>query len=298
VDLDAELERLERSCADGRAGLFGPDSEVWAVNRHAAIFLGAGRAALLQLAHPWVAQAIHDHSHVGRDPLGRFQRTFLNTGHMVFGDLEHALRASRRVHRVHDAITGRVAGGGGEYRAHDIDALLWVHSTLWETSIHTYERVVGLLPAERVERYYRETARFAALFGIPERALPPSWNAFLAYNRSMWSSLEVTPVAREIAQNLLRPRVRGVRRLVRWYTDVTAWLLPPRLRAGFGLPEPTAARARELERALARIRRIERRLPARLRYVPAYVEAQRRCAGRAGPDLLGALLTRAMVGRS
>ncbi len=52
-----------RSLAPGeREGVFGPASVIWRVDREAAIFLGAGRALLLQLAHPWVAAAIAEHS--------------------------------------------------------------------------------------------------------------------------------------------------------------------------------------------------------------------------------------------
>src|SRR5260370_17147864 len=38
--------------SDSRSGIFGPSSIGWKVNRESALFLGAGRAALLQLAHP------------------------------------------------------------------------------------------------------------------------------------------------------------------------------------------------------------------------------------------------------
>ncbi len=48
-----------------------PDSMPW-VHCEAGLFLGAGRAALLQLAHPWVAQAIQDHSQVMYMPIVRF----------------------------------------------------------------------------------------------------------------------------------------------------------------------------------------------------------------------------------
>ncbi len=43
-------------------GYFGPGSVIWRVNQEAAVGLGLGRALLLQLAHPFVAQAVADHS--------------------------------------------------------------------------------------------------------------------------------------------------------------------------------------------------------------------------------------------
>jgi ER-bound oxygenase mpaB/B'/Rubber oxygenase, catalytic domain len=75
-----DIERLRTSVGDDtsdpHAGIFGPCSISWKVNRESALFLGAGRAALLQLAHPWVASALHQHSNLRTDPLARFHNTF------------------------------------------------------------------------------------------------------------------------------------------------------------------------------------------------------------------------------
>ena len=57
-DSAALIAAVERGVADPRAGIFGPQSISWRINRESALFLGAGRAALLQLAHPWVATAL------------------------------------------------------------------------------------------------------------------------------------------------------------------------------------------------------------------------------------------------
>ena len=59
--LEGELNLVRASAAGPLAGIFGPLSETWRVDREAAIFLGAGRALLLQLAHPCVATAIEQH---------------------------------------------------------------------------------------------------------------------------------------------------------------------------------------------------------------------------------------------
>jgi uncharacterized protein (DUF2236 family) len=71
----------------------------WRIDREAAIFLGAGRALLLQLAHPWIAAAIDPHSRTFADPIGRFHRTFGVVFTMVFGDLDESLSAARQLHR-------------------------------------------------------------------------------------------------------------------------------------------------------------------------------------------------------
>jgi len=86
--LEGELNLVRASAAGPLAGIFGPLSETWRVDREAAIFLGAGRALLLQLAHPWVATAIEQHPESMADPIGRFHRTFRVMFTMVFGGLE------------------------------------------------------------------------------------------------------------------------------------------------------------------------------------------------------------------
>src|SRR6266568_3100914 len=105
-DLERELRSVRAAAAGPAAGIFGPDSLTWRVDREAVIFLGAGRALLLQLAHPWVAAAISEHSKTFADPVGRFHRTFNITFTMVFGTLDQALGASRRLHRRHAVVTG------------------------------------------------------------------------------------------------------------------------------------------------------------------------------------------------
>ncbi len=93
-DLERELALARVAVRDPTAGLFGPASLMWRVDREAVLFLGARRALLLQLAHPWIATAIADHSRTLADPIGRLHRTFNVTFSMVFGTADHALAAA------------------------------------------------------------------------------------------------------------------------------------------------------------------------------------------------------------
>src|SRR5262252_6681851 len=90
TDLELLLEELRRATPEPRLGVYGPASMNWKVNREAALFLAAGRAALLQLAHPWVAAAIAQHSRTLDDPIGRFHQTFRVMFAMSFGTLDEA----------------------------------------------------------------------------------------------------------------------------------------------------------------------------------------------------------------
>jgi uncharacterized protein (DUF2236 family) len=57
-DLELALDQVRADAAGPVAGVFGPATVTWRIDREAVVFLGAGRALLLQLAHPWVAAAI------------------------------------------------------------------------------------------------------------------------------------------------------------------------------------------------------------------------------------------------
>ncbi len=304
AELEERLARVRSLVRDPTAGIFGPGSQVWTVNKEAAVFLGAGRAALLQLAHPFVAHAIDQHSQTRDDPLGRFQRTFDHVFSMVFGDVDRAFRAARAVWGIHTRVSGVLperAGSlpaGTTYHANAPDALLWVHATLWDSSVLCYETLVRPLPLDEKRRYYDETRRFAFLFGIPDDVLPPDWESFRTYVDGMLASdlLAVTPVAADMARFLFRPPLPGLAPVMRRYGLVTAWLLPERLAGGFGLERGGDVGAARNAATLRRLAMVYPWLPRRLRYLPAYVEARRRLAGRIGRDVVGELLTRAFVG--
>src|SRR6186713_3205406 len=99
------------------------------VHANAALLAGGGRALLMQLAHPQVAQGVAEHSDFARDPIARLLRTLRLTLALVYGsdaDVSRALAAINGVHR-------HVSGEG--YAATDPALLLWVHATLIDTAL-------------------------------------------------------------------------------------------------------------------------------------------------------------------
>jgi len=302
-DFENSLDTVCAAAAGPSEGIFGPESLTWRVDREAAIFLGAGRALLLQLAHPWVAAAISEHSRTFADPVGRFHRTFNITFTMVFGTLDQALAASRRLHRRHAAVTGvlpQSAGrfeAGSAYSANEVSALRWVHATLVETALQTHDLVLPALTSSEREQYWAEAKLYAALFGIRPADLPADWTSFAAYTEAMAQSdiLAVSPAARDIAEQIFSGRATGLR-VPRWYRALTAHLLPERLREEFGF-EFGEREQRSMSRALAWMRRIYPRLPMRLRAVGPYQEALARLQGDKQPDLAVRWLNRLWIGR-
>jgi uncharacterized protein (DUF2236 family) len=275
--LHASLGQLP---GEPRNGFFGPASITWQVNRESAVFLAAGRAALLQLAHPWVACALAQHSTLMHDAMGRFHSTFRVIYTMLFGTRAQALAASKQLYQRHTGIRGELPQGR-HYEANEVAALLWVHATLVESAIMAYEFVLPpLLPAER-EQYYAESKRMAALFGIPAEALPQDWNAFAEYVAEMVDSpqLYVDSTALALSHSVLSGAGTWVHP-PRWYHALTAYWMPPRLRAPFALHYSTAEQ-QAVQRAARRLPRLYPHLPGRLRFVGPFHEAEDRLRGRA-----------------
>src|SRR5438270_11486200 len=88
--------RRELSLADDE-GYFGSSSAMWLLNREAVLGVGLGRALLLQLAHPWVAQAVVDHSTFERQPIDRLVGTVVTAELLVFGSRAQADTAAARL---------------------------------------------------------------------------------------------------------------------------------------------------------------------------------------------------------
>lgn len=294
---------MQQKTGDPRAGIFGPQSVSWKINREAAVFLGAGRAALLQLAHPWVATALDQHSTTLSDPIGRFHNTFRVIYTMVFGTQGQVFAAARHMHALHTRIRGELpdaAAGyhaGTHYEANERNALRWVYATLVESAVLAHDFALPPLTAAERNRYYAESKWMAALFGIAPNELPEDWKAFEAYNREMWASdsLWVNAKSRFMAHRLLQGSGSWVHPPA-WYRALTALWMPERLREEFQLKVGPAE-----QRAVARARRwipaAYRRLPTLVRHVGAYQEAQARLAGKR-PGLLARASNRFWMGQS
>ncbi len=304
ADLERLLGEVKRSAAGGATGLFGPDSVSGKINREAGLFLAAGRATLLQLAHPWVAAAIAEHSKTLHDPIGRFHQTFRVMFTMSFGSVEQAIAVARHLHTRHQGIHGALPQAvgsfvaGSRYEANEVRALLWVYATLIDSTVMAYDLVLPALTSAEREQYYSESRIAAAFFGLAHDVFPSNWEAFAKYKESMYSSdtLAVNPVARHLAEQVLSGAGSWLR-IPSWYRALTSHLLPARLREEFGLIY--GEREKQFaERALEWIGRLYHRLPDGVRFVGPYREALARLNGKSRPSLSVRLSNKVWVGQS
>jgi len=271
------------SSADEAAGLFGPDSISWRIDREFVVLAGGSCALLMQAAHPAVAAGVVEHSTYATDPLGRLLRTLESSFDVVFGSRSTAEGAIRRVNAIHRSVRGRMPGGTTAYSARDPEALLWVHATLEDTALRVFGRFVAPLSAADEQAYHRESGRVAVMLGVPETLLPPTIGSLRAWmaDRIADDTIHVTPQARRIAQTVLNP-IAHVPRVARDAAHlISLSTLPPSLRGKYGI-----AWSATRERGVERIARVTRRtlpfLPSVLRYAPQARAADRRVHQTAG----------------
>ena len=264
------------------AGLFGPASEAWRLDREALLLLGAGpRALLLQLAHPLVAAGVADHSDFRADPWRRLDGTLRSYLRIVYGSTPVARAEIRRLHALHRDVTGP------GYRARDPDLSMWVHATLVESTIVANDAWLGPLPRDRAARFYTEMRPIGAAFGIPDTTNPRDLDAFEGYIAAMLDAngpVHVSDVARDLAAAVLHPPLPGALGRLPVPTAVYDWtlwpslrLLPDGVRAEYGFPDERL-RAVVSTWLVAGWRAWRPLLPVGFRQMPQALAADRRVA--------------------
>lgn len=244
-------------------GLFRAGCWLRRVSAEPVLLFGGGRALLLEVAHPLVAAGVAEHSDFERDPFGRLQRTLDSMSAIVFRDRASALAAARGVEVSHARVRGTLSCDAGPFQAgtpysgRDPELVRWVWATLVDTALVVHERFVAPLDERALTAYYADQRVVARLLGVPEGLLPEDADAFRRYVDDMLEdgTLTVTEQARAIARAVLAPPVKlaGQRRV----GDLTAALLPPRLREAFGLAWD-AERAQRVEEMVASVHALRR----------------------------------------
>ncbi|MEU5876351.1 oxygenase MpaB family protein [Spirillospora sp. NPDC047279] len=195
--------------------------------------LGAGRALLMQLAHPKVAQGVAEHSDFAGRPLARLFGTLDFLLIVTFGTEEEVERFSRRIRGLHRGLKGE------GYTGADPELQMWVNATLIDSALYVYERVMR--PDEDevniAAEYYRQARIVGEVLDVPEGMQPADLEGFRAYVDRMVEELVVTEQAREVARAVLWPkRLRWLGPGLAIFRLLTAAMLPASLREQFGLP--------------------------------------------------------------
>ncbi|CAN5200675.1 oxygenase MpaB family protein [soil metagenome] len=230
------------------------------VAAEALLLAGGARAILLQLANPGVGHGVAEHSDFAERPLDRLHGTLTYLYVVAFGTPDEIARVARHVGRAHAPVRG------DGYDARDEALQLWVAATLYEGGVRMHELVYGELPAAQAQDLLDRGAAIATTLGVPRAAWPATPVDFAAYWQRCEADLRVDEVARGVAGALLHPR-RGpwwFRLVLPPVRVLTAGLLSPELRAGYGL----ALGQRKFDRLVGSLRAIYPRLPLSIRQAP------------------------------
>ena len=215
-------------------GLFPSDSVIRRVYADSVCGMGAGTALLLQLAHPSIAQGVHDHSNYEHRPLDRLFGTLYATSAVVFGSRADADAIGDAIGRVHTKVNGP------GYSALDPELLCWVNATLLGTAAQLYQRMIKPLTTAELDSFVSDSRRVGEVFRCPLDAQPATWAEFETYWQTTIDSLVVGDTARAVAGSLLSGQGLPLRPM--WKPTLvaaralTAATLPPRLRDEYGLP--------------------------------------------------------------
>jgi uncharacterized protein (DUF2236 family) len=238
----------------------------------------------MQLAHPKVAAGVADHSRFKDDPIGRLHATMNAMWSIVFDERDQAQASLERVKDVHKRVRGTIKHGdvlqaGTPYDALDPDLLLWVHATLVDSAMVTYELFVSPFSQDDKSRYYDDSKKLARLFEIPGSKVPDSLQAFNAYMEETIAgdTISVGPAAWEAAEEILHPRPIFLKIVSPLSAFITAGLLPQRLRDAYGLAWNKKKETR-LHLLAAIVRLLLPILPRSLRVVPQARAAEKSLA--------------------
>lgn len=272
-------------------GLFGPDSVTWRVMREPLLLFGAGRALLMQAAHPLVAQGAIDHSAFASDPFGRLERTVEWVTVVSFGTTAEARRVTAQVVALHRRVKGRLPQGAGTqrvaagtaYTADDPALLRWVHASFVDTMLATHDSLVGGLDEEERDAFVHEWDVVATLMGVPRRLLWRDAAALRAYvhRQVTRGPARPGPGSRRVAETVLHPPVSSprMRPAAEVLSFIAVGLLPDELRRGYGMTW-TPAHAAGHRAIRVWLRAVRPTLPRRLRVSPIYDLAVARSRGR------------------
>ena len=230
--------------------LFDLDSEMWQINHQRCGLIFGPAAAILQIAHPRVAQGVAEHSDFRNDTLGRLRRTLAATNGIAFGTVAEAEKIQQHIHQVHTQVRGKISdgmNGPSRYSAFESGLLIWVLATLVMAAVKGWELVYGPLPTDRRENFYHDMLRFGTYFGVREQDCPSGWEEFSEYYDDMTDGGELGnhPLCAELCHHIVRPTATiGTRILGHSLRFMVVETFPESLREKMGLNSTASSRLR------------------------------------------------------
>lgn len=173
----------------------GPGSLLWETAGDPRSLIPGTGAGIMQLMLPGLGAGVTDHSNFFDDPYDRIFRSIpFIWGSIFAADDEEGAARGRQIRDFHPDIKG-TDHHGRRYHALDPDVYWWAHATFtWEFFRARELYFPRPLSRARRDQLYAETVTWYRRYGVSERPVPPTYDAFRArFDHICRHELELTP---------------------------------------------------------------------------------------------------------
>ncbi|MGB3055410.1 MAG: oxygenase MpaB family protein [Acidimicrobiales bacterium] len=196
-----------RSTSKAVGAPLGPGSLLWETAGDPRSLIPGTGAGILQLMLPSLGAAVTDHSDFFSDPYDRIFRSIPYIWGSIFApDDVEGDRRGREIRDFHPDIKG-VDAEGRRYHALDPDTYWWAHATFtWE--FFRARELYFPWPLNRAQRnqMYAESVTWYRRYGVSERPVPATYDAFLArFDEICRHELELTPAVQWVLDPSANP---------------------------------------------------------------------------------------------
>lgn len=260
-----------RNTVNERAGTGQCPKTLADIAPESVLLAGAGRAILLQLAHPAVGYGVARHSSFVADPLKRLHGTLSYIYALSNGTPKQRKFMQAQVQRAHLPVKSAGSPDVPAYDASDAQLQLWVAATLYESASQAYDAVFPTLSAADAESVYQSYAVLGTALGMPADLWPATRADFATYWERQLEQLSVDGTVRGVAQELLAATnaplwVKALMPLARF---LTAGMLPPAVRDMYGFAW-SPRKDRTLRALFGTVSVLVKVLPRAVRHAPMH----------------------------
>ena len=227
--------KIDFETPSGERSLQHPSSLQWRIFKNqVALGIGGVAAVLMEFADARIRSGVWDHSTYKADPIGRSKRTGIAAMVGCYGPESAARRVIQGVTNMHARVQGQTPKGEA-YKALDPELLDWVAATAAFGFLNAYDRFVSPLSDAEKDRFYRDGAVVARLYGANNT--PRTQGEFLAFMERLAPRFEPHPIVTEfldiIQSGKAAPNVP--RFLHRALARASVSILPPLVREKLAL---------------------------------------------------------------
>jgi uncharacterized protein (DUF2236 family) len=189
----------------------GPGSLLWQTAGDPRGLIPGTAAGIMQLMLPGLSAGVTDHSNFFDDPFDRIYRSIPYIWGSIFAaDDEQGAARGKQIRDFHPDIKG-TDHHGRRYHALDPDIYWWAHATFTWEFFRARELYFPVpLSRRQQEQLYAESVTWYRRYGISDRPVPPTLDAFRErFDDICRNELELTPAVQWVMDPSSNPGTQG-----------------------------------------------------------------------------------------